>query len=209
MNLKKKVMLIAALIAVIAVATAPSARAQQISTLTDQAAYSPGGTGTLTITIVNNSPTNTLEIRNLTIYFPWAGFVNGKWLTGANITDNLAPYQVLTTSGSPGGGNIFTYTTQFSIPSYFGYNSGSTNCPFSASTRYSTYSNCILLGTNQNGLQYETARVNIPMAIPTYNAPSFIDMIIPTATFAILVVATGLLFAAWTSIKRLEIKKPN
>ncbi len=207
--MKNKLMVIAALVAVIAVATAPSAHAQQITTLTDQASYTPSGTGTVTITIVNNSPTNTLEIRNLTIYFPWAGFVSGKWLTGANVTDNLSPYQVLTTSGSPGGGNIFTYSAQFTIPTWFGYGSGSANCPFgSTGTRYSTYSGCILLGTNQNGLQYETARLTIPMAIPTYNAPNFVDMIIPIASFAVLVVACGLLFMTWSGIKRLEVKKP-
>src|SRR2546430_13653480 len=118
MNLKDKLAVTVAIVAVMAVAFAPSAYAQTTTTRTDQASYTPGGTGTLYITVVNNSPTDTLEIRNLTIYFPWAGFVDGKWASGGNVSYNLAPYKVLTTSGSPSGGNIFTYNTQFSIPSW-------------------------------------------------------------------------------------------
>ena len=207
MNLKNKLAVTATILAVLAVAIAQPAHAQSITTRTDQASYTPGGTGTLYITIVNQSPTTTLEIRNLTIYFPWAGYVDGKWASGGNVSYNLSPYTVLTTSGSPGGGNIFLYNTAFTIPSWFGAFAG-TNCPGgTTSTRYGIYAGCILLGTNGNGLRYETMSFSMSMAIPTYNAPSFIDMIIPTATFGILVVSTGLLFAAWTSLKRLETKK--
>src|SRR5437879_12211705 len=156
MNLKNKLVVTVAILAVMAVAFAPSAHAQTITTMTDQASYPPGGTGTLYITVVNPSSTDTLEIRNLTIYFPWAGFVDGKWASGGNVSYNLAPYKVLTTSGSPSGGNIFTYNTQFSIPSWFGgsiFGVGS-NCPTSTTTRYGVYSGCVLLGTNTN-LRYQ------------------------------------------------------
>jgi len=206
MNLKNKLVVIVAILAVIGAAFAPSAHAQTTTTRTDQASYTPGGTGTLYITVVNNDPTNTLEIRNLTIYFPWAGFVDGKWASGGNVSYNLAPYKVLTTSGSPSGGNIFTYNTQFSIPSWF--LSAGQNCPGNPSTRYGTYARCLLLGTNTNGLRYESQSFSIVMASPTYNAPNFTDMLLPTASFVVLVVAAALLFMVWTSLKRLEVKKP-
>src|SRR5207245_10087511 len=151
MNLKNKLVVSVAILAVMLVAFAPSAHAQTTTTRTDQASYTPGGTGTLYITVVNNSPTDTLEIRNLTIYFPWAGFVDGKWASGGNVSYNLAPYKVLTTSGSPSGGNIFTYNTQFSIPSWF--LSDSSHCQGNTTTRYSIYASCLLLRTSRNDLR--------------------------------------------------------
>ncbi len=197
----------AAIIAVMTVVFAPPAQAQVITSRTDQASYTPGGSGTLYITIVNDSPTDTLEIRNLTIYFPWAGFVDGKWASGGNITYNLAPYKVLTTSASPGGGNIFTYNTQFSIPSWFGRLSGGSNCPDTTPVRYGVYSSCVLLGSNVNGLEYQGQSFSVSMAVPTYKAPSFTQLILPTATFVVLVASTAVLFMVWTSLKRWEAKK--
>ncbi|HZD13320.1 MAG TPA: hypothetical protein VE177_07370, partial [Candidatus Binatus sp.] len=198
--MKNKLAVVAAILAVFAVAIAQPAHAQSITTRTDQASYTPGGSGTLYITVVNQSPTQTLEIRNITIYFPWAGYIDGKWASGGNVSYNLSPYQVLTTSASPGGGNIYLYNVQFTIPSWYG-SFGSSNCPGgSTSTRYGVYAGCVLLGTNTNGLRYESMSFGVSMAIPTYQAPSFIDTLLPTATFAVLVVSTGLIFMAWTSL---------
>ena len=208
MNLKNKLAVTATILTVMAVVIAQPAHAQAITTRTDQASYTPGGAGTFYITVVNQSPTQTLEIRNITIYFPWAGYVDGKWAAGGNVSFNLSPYQVLTTSGSPGGGNIYLYNVQFTIPSWHGSFIGGSSCPGgNTSTRYGIYAGCVLLGTNTNGLRYETTSFSISMAIPTYEAPSFMTQIIPTATFAVLVVSTGILFMAWTSLKRLESKK--
>ena len=207
MSLRNRLALIAVMIAVLAVAFAPSVQAQVITTRTDQASYSPSGSGTLFITIVNDSPTDTLEIRNLTIYFPWAGFVDGKWAAGSNVTYNLAPYKVLTTSVSPGGGNIFTYNAQFTIPSWFGRFSGGSSCPDSTPVRYGIYSSCVLLGFNGNGLEYQGQLFSVSMAVPTYRVPSLTQMILPTATFIVLVIGVVLLFMAYTSLKRWEAKK--
>ena len=208
MNLKSKLAVTATILTVMAVVIAQPGHAQAITTRTDQASYTPGGAGTFYITVVNQSPTQTLEIRNITIYFPWAGYVDGKWAAGGNVSFNLSPYQVLTTSGSPGGGNIYLYNVQFTIPSWYGSFIGGSSCPGgNTSTRYGIYAGCVLLGTNTNGLRYETTSFSISMAIPTYEAPSFMTQIIPTATFAVLVVSTGILFMAWTSLKRLESKK--
>src|SRR2546427_11743982 len=83
-------------------------------------------------------------------------------------------------------------------PSWYGSFIGGSSCPGgSTSTRYGIYAGCVLLGTNTNGLRYETTSFSISMAIPTYEAPSFMTQIIPTATFAVLVVSTGVLFMAW------------
>ena len=207
MSLRNRLTVAVVMIAVIAVAWAPSAQAQIITTRTDQASYSPGGSGTLAITVVNDSPTDTLEIRNLTIYFPWAGFVDGKWAAGSNVTYNLTPYKVLTTSASPGGGNILTYNAQFTIPSWFGRFSSGSNCPDSTHVRYGIYSSCVLLGSNGNGLEYQGQTFSVSMAVPTYKVPSFTQMILPTAIFIVLVIGAALLFMAYTSLKRWEAKK--
>src|SRR5207245_9705056 len=54
MNLKNKLVVTVAILAVMAVAFAPSAYAQTITTRTDQASYTPGGAGTQYITVLNN-----------------------------------------------------------------------------------------------------------------------------------------------------------
>src|SRR5207245_8706680 len=119
MNLKNKLAVTATILAVMAVVIAQPAHAQAITTRTDQASYTPGGAGTFYLTVVNQSPTQTLEIRNITIYFPWAGYIDGKWAAGSNVTFNLSPYQVLTTSGSPGGRHLYLNNLQFTLHSCY------------------------------------------------------------------------------------------
>src|SRR3989442_14153403 len=119
MNLKNKLAVPATILAVMAVVLAPPPLAQAITTRTDQASYTPGGAGTFYITVVNQSPTQTLEIRNITIYFPWAGYVDGKSVAGSNVLFNLSPYQVLTTSVSPGACSLYLCIVQVTIPSWY------------------------------------------------------------------------------------------
>src|SRR2546422_5688971 len=116
MNLKNKLAVTATILAVMAVVIAQPAHAQAITTRTDQASYTPGGAGTFYITVVNQSPTQTLEIRNITIYFPWAGYVDGKWAAGGDGSFKLSPYRVFPTNCSPTRRHIFPYQRLFNPP---------------------------------------------------------------------------------------------
>src|SRR5713226_6775238 len=74
MNIRIGRRIIAALLVVVAIAAlGQSAHAQpNISTQSDRASYVPGDSGTLTVTLINPDTSNTVEVRNLTVYFPWA-----------------------------------------------------------------------------------------------------------------------------------------
>lgn len=193
----------------LAIAVTQPVQAQTIAARTDRASYVPGDTGTLYVTIVNESPTNTLELRNITVYFPWAQLVDGKWPTGANVSVNLNPWKLLGSSAS--GNNVHTEPITFSIPSWYGAGSlfgAPSNCPDSNDPRYGFYTDCISVGTTGNPPRYTVSTdTNIFMALPTYDAPSIVSMIIPTATFLILVIATAFLAMTWSGIRRLEARK--
>ena len=205
MNRERKLIVVAALLVVIAMVIVQPAHAQTITYRYDQASYTPGSSGTIYFTIINTSAGNTLEIRNITLYFPWAGFYNGNW-QGGNISVNLSPFKVLTTSGSPGGGNIYAWSTGFTVPGWYPGGTGGTSCPGGTNTRYGLYGSCFLLGTNLGG--YETQFVSIVMAGPTYQSASFsLATILPIASFVVLIAAVVLLFFAWTSLRRIEHRK--
>src|SRR2546425_9615205 len=111
------------LLALIVAAFSMPAHAQTVNWRADKSAYIPGDTGTLTITIINTG-SNPLEVRNVTVYYPWAGYdTNGKWLTGGNISYNFSPFKELT-SVSGGGNNIFYTTPPFSLSSFWGAAAG-------------------------------------------------------------------------------------
>jgi len=173
------------------------------SVQTDRASYVPGDSGTLTVTIINNSPTDTLEIRNLTIYWPWAQYVNGQWPSGANTTQNLSPWPLLGSSQS--GSNIKTYSYSFSVPSWFAgslFGTGST-CPGGNGPRYSTsYHGCVIVGYTASPPRYSNLGFSVAMAIPTYTPTSIVSQWLPIATLVVLVVATAFLALLWTSTRR-------
>jgi hypothetical protein len=176
-----------------------------ISTQTDRASYVPGDSGTLTLTLINSDPTNTLEIRNLTIYWPWAQYVNGQWPSGANASQNLSPWPVLGSAQS--GNNIKTYTFSFSVPSWFAgsfLGSGS-NC--FGNQRYSTsFHGCVIVGFTEAPPSYTHQSFSIAMALPTYTPTSIVSEWLPIATLAVLVVATAILALVWTSTRRMSKK---
>ena len=194
--LMKKILysvLAASLVALmLATASWPAHAQPQVNWRPDKAAYAPGDSGTLTITIFNTlgSP---VAVRNLTVYYPWAGYdTNGKWLSNANITKDFSPNVALAAAGA----NNFSYTTtQFSIPSWFGSNSQvQFNCPGNTNTRLGTYSACILIGTNSTN-RYEGTHFTMTMAQPFYN-PSSASVLaewVPVANLIVLIVATGIL----------------
>ncbi len=200
----------AALVLVAIVAIGQPAHAQTLSAQYDRASYVPGDSGTMTISVVNTSPTSTLELRNVTIYFPWAQLVNGKWPTsGANVTNNLSPWPGLGSLNS--GSNVFTWSTPFTIPSWYGgsiLGGGASNCPDSGGPRYSSsYHGCIIVGiTHSPTPNYDVSDLSINMALASYTPTSIISQWLPIATLVVLIIATAFLALAWISIRRMAKK---
>jgi hypothetical protein len=182
---------ISLLVLALAAVSLPVHAQPQVNTRTDKSAYAPGDSGTLTISI-RNTIGSPLLIRNITIYYPWAGYdTNGKWFT-ANYTYPVSPPQALATNGA----NNYSYTTQlFNVPSWWGINSRPQyGCPGSTNNKFGTYSGCILLGTNST-TRYEGFGFDIAMALAVYN-PSTLSAIqewVPVATLIVLVIATAIL----------------
>ena len=200
MKIRNSAIIAAALIAVLAFAT--PVHAQTVSTRTDRASYVPGDSGTLFVTIVNESPTDTVEIRNITIYYPWAGFVDNKWQGNESL--NLSPVEPLSTSS--GGKNIYNRQFTFTVPSWFG-GEFAKDCPRD-SPRYGLYVACIMLGTNKNSLQYMDIDLPaIPIAVGVYTPPSLVALAIPVVTLAVLVVATAFLALNWMAVRGLQAQK--
>src|SRR2546422_10048270 len=93
MNIRIGKRIMAALLVVVAIAAlGQSAHAQpNISTQSARASYVPGDSGTLTVTLVNPANSNSIEARNITVYFPWAQYVNGARPSGAHVSPHLSP----------------------------------------------------------------------------------------------------------------------
>jgi hypothetical protein len=201
----------AAIIVIVAVAASgQTAHAQPtISALPDRASYVPGDSGTLTVTLKNTENSGTIEIRNITIYWPWAQYVNGQWPSGANATQNLSPWPTLGSVNS--GSNIKTYTFSFTIPSWFSgsiLGTGSSCSVPSNGPRYSTnYYGCIILGYTAAPPSYASSSFSLPMALPTYTPTSLVTEWLPIATLAVLVIATAFLALLWTSMRRTSKKQ--
>jgi hypothetical protein len=174
-------------------------------TATDRAAYVPGDGGTLSFTITNTGNQG-LELRNVTIYYPWAGYgPDGKFQGNSSI--NYFPFKTVTSS--TGGGATFTDKATFNIPSWYaGALSQRTGfCPDMTRTRYDvTYGSCILIGGGQSGygLQYVGSSVSVNMALPTYTPVSLVSMTLPILTLVVLVVVVAVLVMVWSSVNRLR-----
>jgi len=209
--MKKKIqhsaLAISLLALVLAAVSLPVHAQPQLNTRTDKSAYAPGDSGTMTISIINTigSP---LLIRNITIYYPWAGYdTNGKWFT-ANYSYTVSPPAALATVGA----NNYSYTTQtFNIPTWWGISSRSQfNCPprGTTNTKFGLYSACILLGTNSTK-SYDTFVFTVPMALAVYN-PSTLSAIqewVPVATLVVLVIATAILAMVMLRLGNLSKKQ--
>lgn len=200
------------LLALIVATVSLPAHAQTVNWRADKSAYIPGDSGTVTITIINTSG-NPLEVRNITVYYPWAGYdTNGKWLSGGNISYSFSPFKELTSVS--GGGNNVSYTTpSFSIPSWWGSASRTQfGCPGGpTNTRYGTYSACILVGWNAESQRYDPTDFGLSVAVATYT-PSSISILsewVPLATLVVLIIATGFLALAWSRLGNLPKKNPS
>jgi hypothetical protein len=173
----------------------------------DSSSYVPGDSGTMSLTIVNTG-TQPLQLNNITIFWPWAGYgSNGKWQGNQTFTYSN------TFLAAPGGTSSSTFTASFSftIPSYWGYSQlPAYGCPASPSTKNGQYSSCIVVGTAGNrydDVSFGAAGMAIPMAVPTYAPLSLVADAIPIATLAVLAIATVLLGLIWTSSRRTAKKQ--
>jgi len=194
MNGKFRKSAIAAVLAIVAIAAiGQSAHAQgfSLNTRPDRASYVPGDSGTLTVSIINTG-TQVIQLNNLTVYFPWAGFgPDGKWQ--GNSTSNYSNQFIGTAGGSTP--TTFTTTFQFSVPTWYGQIQPNGGCGGGTSTtRYIQSTNCIVVGSNA-GNRYELMDFtgNIIMALATYTPVSLVSQAIPIVTLVVLVIATAFL----------------
>jgi hypothetical protein len=203
-----KLAIATAIVIAILVGTGQPVHAQgfNIYAKSDRASYVTGDSGTMTITVVNTG-TQPLQLNNLTIFWPWAGFgSDGKWQ--GNQTSTYTG-QFL---AAPGGTSSSSFTTsfQFTIPSWWGYGQFSPyGCPGGPRSTKVQASSCIIVGTAGNpydGSSFSSAGMAISMAIPTYTPISLVSEAIPIATLVVLAIATVLLGLLWTSSRRVAKK---
>ena len=170
----------------------------------DRPSYVPGDSGTLYLTFVNNDPSFVLQIKNVTIYWPWAGFgPDGKWQSGSNTT------QVYTNQYVPAKGGTFVASAGFNIPTWYGgqnSNFGNSNCG-NGHTQYSTsFVACVLVGSNLSTNFDTTGGLFVTMAGAVYTPLSIVSDAIPIATLVVLAIATVFLALNWSSLRRLNKK---
>jgi hypothetical protein len=137
-KMKKRVLLLFAVLAATALAFSPLCKAIASLTVygyTDQAFYRPGDTGTLKFWIYNDG-TEDLILKNLTIFYPWYNPV-GLW--GGN--DTIIPS---TATVIPAGGN-WSSTDSFTVPNDGRVPSGSGSIRINVFTDKTTHSSSISL----------------------------------------------------------------
>jgi hypothetical protein len=207
--------IVAALIITSLSALTPSAHAAlfvsnnvSISLRFDRSSYIPGDSGTLYYIIPNLHPSNPLTLRNITIYWPWAGYspVDNKWQ--GNVSINFFPFKSLTVS--TGGASNYVNQTTFAVPSWFG-TVQSAQTPFcttdgAVTQRYGFWAGCFLLGTDRT-TSYLNPELTIPIAQAFYTPFSFVSQALPILTIVVLVFATAFMFLPWRGIRRLEPRK--
>jgi hypothetical protein len=156
----------------------------------NSASYIPGDTGTLTYYITNTAGT-TLSLKNLTFYFPWAGYdTNNKWQ--GNVSINFSPWKTLVTN--PAGGNMTYYNqVSFQVPSWYGALRQTPNCG-NGKVRYGIFVACVLIGTDQSNTYDNTdLSIAIAQAFYTPQSISILSQWVPVASLVVLVIATAIL----------------
>jgi len=140
----------------------------QVRAYTKDVQYMPGQTGTLYIVVLNYLA-NPIEIKNITIYYPWFNYVKDKGWTG-NDTIILSS----TEKTLPSDGGKFEKEVQFSIP-----NDGSLLSAVFSSADITVY--------DKDGNVVRTAEAYINVAVPTtYTAIQDVDKL--TTLFTVQVV---------------------
>ncbi len=170
----------------------------------NNAAYVPGDTGTVTYYITNTAG-QTISLKNLTFYFPWAGYdPSGKWQ--GNISINFSPWKTLVTN--PAGGNV-TYSNQvsFQVPTWFGAQFQNHSCG-NGRIRYGLFVGCLLVGTDQSNFYDNNVDFSVAIATAVYT-PTSISVLttwVPLATMVILIIATAFLAMVWGRLGNLPKK---
>ena len=156
----------------------------------NSASYIPGDSGTITYFVTNTAGT-TLSLKNLTFYFPWAGFdANNKWQGNASI--NFSPWKTLVTNSA--GGNVTYYNqVSFQVPSWFGALAQNHNCG-NGRVRYGAFVGCVLIGTDQSN-SYDMVDLSVAIAQAVYipTSTSLLSQWVPVASLAVLIIATAIL----------------
>lgn len=197
-----KSLLAATIVSLMILGLGQSVHAQTPSVRYDRASYVPGDSGTVSLTFVNNDPSVVIQIKNVTIYWPWAGFgPDGKWQSGSNTT------QTFTNQFVPTKGGTFVASASFTVPTWFGTNEFAqrSNCG-SGRTQYSTsFVGCILIGSNLQ-TTFDSTSLTISMASATYTPFSLVSQTVPIATLIVLAIATAFLALTWSSLRRANKK---
>ena len=201
MKTKVRTLSIATGILILTVALLVPVQAQTPFIRWDRSSYVPGDAGTLYLAFVNNDPSTVLQIKNITIYWPWAGFgPDGKWQNGSNTT------QTYTNQFVPTKGGTFVPSATFTIPSWYGGQNRNTNCG-NGHTQYSTsFVACVLVGSNLSTNFDTTGDLFVTLASPVYTPLSLVSEAIPIATLVVLLIATAFLALNWSSLRRLNKK---
>lgn len=156
----------------------------------NSASYIPGDSGTLTYYVTNTAGT-TISLKNLTFYFPWAGFdPNNKWQ--GNVSINFSPWKTLVTN--PAGGNVTYYNqVSFQVPSWYGtIASAQKHDCGPGRVRYGLWVGCLLIGTDQSNT-YDSTDLSISIAEAFYTPISALSQWVPLASLVVLIVATAIL----------------
>jgi hypothetical protein len=192
--MNKKIRTLAALSALLLILTTAfgqTVRAETSETFRfTSASYIPGDSGTLTYYITNTAGT-TLSLKNLTFYFPWAGYdTNNKWQ--GNVSINFSPWKTLVTN--PAGGNVTYYNqVSFQVPSWYGALGQNHNCG-NGRVRYGIFVGCVQIGTDQSNTYDNTdLSVAIAQAFYTPQSISILSQWVPVASLVVLVIATAIL----------------
>ncbi len=206
MNMKIRTITAVSAIALIMVTVfGPTVRAETSQNFRfNSASYIPGDSGTITYFITNTAG-NTLSLKNLTFYFPWAGYdANNKWQ--GNVSIDFKPWKTLVTN--PSGGNVTYYNqVSFQVPTWYGAVAQNHDCG-SGRVRYGIFVGCVLIGTDQSNFYDRTdLSVAIAQAFYTPTSISVLTQWVPVATLVVLIIATAFLALVLVRLGNLS-KKP-
>ena len=156
----------------------------------NNASYIPGDSGTLTYFVTDTAGV-TLSLKNLTFYFPWAGYdANNKWQ--GNVSINFSPWKTLVSN--PAGGNVTYYNqVSFQVPSWYGALAQNHNCG-NGRVRYGIFVGCVLIGTDQSNT-YDSTDLSVAIASAVYTpaSTSVLTQWVPVASLVVLIIATAIL----------------